>query len=149
MTLETIFWLAHVPAALGWAALLLPSRRRHAGRRIAVGCGAAIAVLYAASFFSGSEAAGLLRDYSLAGVAAFFDVPRLQLAGWLHYLVLDLWAGIWQTEEAERAGMRPWPLRACLLSTMMIAPAGLLLFLLLRRAGGSPPRDAAQEPPGR
>ncbi|HYG47004.1 MAG TPA: abscisic acid-deficient protein Aba4 family protein [Allosphingosinicella sp.] len=128
--MNQIFWLAHVPAAIGWLALLLPVGSFRARRRTAMFCGAAAALVYTGAFFASPEAAVLIRDYSLTGVAAFFDVPHLQLAGWTHYLVLDLWAGIWEADEADRAGMDRRLLVPCLLTTAMIGPVGLLLFLV-------------------
>jgi hypothetical protein len=132
VTLDQAFWLAHVPAAAGWMALLLPVGGFPRRRRIAMACGAVAAAGYVVLFFADTEAAVLARDYSLGGVAAFFDVPRLQLAGWVHYLVLDLWAGIWESEEAGRTGMSRWLLVPSLLVTLTIGPAGLLLFLACR-----------------
>jgi hypothetical protein len=132
MPLNQVFWLAHVPIVIGWMALLLPVGSFRARRRTAMFCGAVAAVIYAAAFFSGSEAGILAGDYSLTGVAAFFDVPHLQLAGWVHYLVLDLWAGIWESDEADRIGMSNWLLVPSLLATFMIGPVGLLLFLVCR-----------------
>ncbi len=135
MSFEGLFWLAHVPTTAGWIALLLPIAGFPARRRIAMACGAVAAAGYAALLFADTEATILARDYSLGGVAAFFDIPRLQLAGWVHYLVLDLWAGIWETEEGERIGMSPWLLVPSLVTTAMIGPVGLLLFLACRRFG--------------
>jgi len=129
MSADRIFLLAHVPAAIAWAALLLPIGAFRLRRRIAIACGCVLGSLYLI-LFSDPASAVLARDYSLAGVAAFFDVPRLQLAGWTHYLVIDLWAGIWQAEQADRKRMPRWQSTASLLLTAAVAPAGLLLFLL-------------------
>lgn len=125
-----LFWLAHAAPALGWTALLLPIGNFPRRRRLAIGCGAVAALGYAVLFFAGPEATVLARDYSLGGVAAFFDVPRLRLAGWVHYLVLDLWAGIWEADEADRTGMSRWLLMPSLVMTALVGPVGLLVFLL-------------------
>ena len=67
--------------------------------------------------------------YTLAAVARAFDRPVLLLAGWIHYLVLDLWVGSWEAEHAETAGVPYALLLLCLFATMMIGPLGLLLYL--------------------
>lgn len=56
--------------------------------------------------------------------------PRGFMAGWTHYLVLDLFVGrwIWQTALAE--GRR---CRVALTFAMMAGPIGLLIFDLQRR----------------
>jgi ABA DEFICIENT 4-like len=132
---DGLFWLAHAAPALGWTALLLPVGSFQRRRRLAIGCGAAAALGYAVLFFGAPDAAVLVSDYSLSGVAAFFDVPRLQLAGWIHYLVLDLWAGIWESDEADRTGMSRWLLVPSLVTTALVGPVGLLLFLVCSRLG--------------
>ncbi len=73
-------------------------------------------------------------------------MPRLQLAGWIHYLVIDLWAGIWEADEADRVCMARWQLTASLLLTAAFAPAGLLLFLLFHRLALSAVRARASSP---
>jgi hypothetical protein len=116
-------------------ALLLPIPNHSLRRRIAMSCGAVAAAAYAGLFFCGTDAAVLARNYSLSGVAEFFDIPRLQLAGWVHYLALDLWAGIWESDEADRIGMSRWLLVPSLVTTLMVGPVGLLVFLLCSRLG--------------
>lgn len=69
---------------------------------------------------------------SLAGVMAMFQSPSAVLAGWVHYLVFDLFVGAWIARDAMRRNIgRIW-VAPCLLGTLMLGPAGLLLYLLLR-----------------
>ncbi len=131
MDLELLFWIAHIPALAGWVLLALPGRT---GRsvRAARTMAALLALAYLSLFLaSGSDAAVLLRDYSLAGLATFFADPLLRLVGWVHYLAFDLWVGSWEAEEADRLGIGPAVLLPSLLLTFMLGPVGLLLFLAL------------------
>lgn len=73
---------------------------------------------------------------SLAGVMAFFTSPAAATAGWIHYLVFDLFIGAWQARDAARRGV-PYPaLVPCLILTLIFGPIGLLLYIALRAALG-------------
>jgi len=54
------------------------------------------------------------------------------LAGWVHYLVLDLWVGSWEVEDAGRHAAPHALLLPCLVLTFLSGPVGLLAYLLLR-----------------
>jgi hypothetical protein len=128
--LETMFLGAQAVAFVGWAALFaLPwvGRRRSIlwARWVAVPLG----LLYLIYFVPNLAAIPKDAGYTLAAVGRAFDTPALLLAGWIHYLVLDLWVGSWEAEHAERAGVPNAALLPCLFATMMIGPLGLLLYL--------------------
>jgi hypothetical protein len=69
---------------------------------------------------------------TLAGVMAFFTSPHAALAGWVHYLVFDLFVGAWEVRDARRRGISHAMLLPCLFFTLMLGPIGLLLYLVLR-----------------
>lgn len=71
---------------------------------------------------------------SLEGVMLFFAAPSAVLAGWIHYLVFDLFIGAWQVRDAKRRGISHWFVIPCLFFTLMAGPIGLLLYLVLRFA---------------
>lgn len=71
---------------------------------------------------------------SLAGVMAFFTLPVAALAGWIHYLVFDLFVGAWAARDAQRHGMPRWAVVPVLLLTLMAGPAGLLLYVIIKAA---------------
>ncbi len=73
---------------------------------------------------------------SLEGVMVFFSVPEAVLAGWVHYLVFDLFVGAWQVRDAKRRGISHWFVIPCLFFTLMAGPIGLMLYLLIRIALG-------------
>jgi len=131
MSLETWFWIAHVPAVIGWIALLaLPTRR---GVAIARWAAAVLALGYAILFFAvGPQGQELVRNYSLEGVRAFFASRDLLLLGWVHYLAFDLFVGSWEAEEGARLGVPKRTLIACLILTFLVGPLGLLAFLIAR-----------------
>jgi hypothetical protein len=131
MRLESWFWVAQAVSLAGWVALLF--RPGPASIRFARWTAGLLALGYLALFIlSWREAGVLARDYSLAGVSAFFSVKELILLGWVHILAFDLLAGSWEAEEAGRTGMSRMALIPCLLFTFMLGPLGLILFLALR-----------------
>jgi hypothetical protein len=88
---------------------------------------------------------------SLAAVERLFASREVLLAGWIHYLALDLFVGGWMTRDAVRLGISPVVVAPCLVLTCGLAPAGLLLYWAVRSphtrrrapfavlAGGWPP----------
>jgi len=136
MTLDLLFWIAHAIVLVGWIALIV---RRDAGSvRIARWIAAVLAVGYTILFLLFADDASVLaRDYSLAGVGAFFDAPSMMLLGWVHYLAFDLFVGTWEAEEGQRAGVPRPLLILCLLLTFLLGPFGLLVFLGARAARNS------------
>jgi hypothetical protein len=69
---------------------------------------------------------------SLAGVMALFSSPYFALAGWVHYLVFDLFIGAWEVRDARRRGVSHLFVVPCLFLTLMAGPIGLLAYLALR-----------------
>jgi hypothetical protein len=81
---------------------------------------------------------------SLAGVTALYSVPELVLAGWVHYLVFDLFVGAWELKDSQEEGIHHLVMIPCLLLTLMAAPAGLVLYLIVKKVL----RSARQSPIG-
>lgn len=71
---------------------------------------------------------------SLEGVMQLFQSPHVVLAGWVHYLVFDLFVGAWEVRDARRRGIHHAWVVPCLAVTLMLGPVGLLLYLTLRLA---------------
>jgi Domain of unknown function (DUF4281) len=133
MNEEAVFWGAHVVALVGWIVLVFAPRPARVAVQVARGAGLLLAVAYAVTAVAAVQGlAELARNYSLAGVGAFFTEPRLQLLGWIHYLVFDLWIATWEVEEAERAKISRSLLLPCLVLTCLVGPIGLLTFLAVR-----------------
>ena len=133
MRLESWFWVAHLPALIGWIALLAAPLLGDASIRIGRAAAAVLAVGYLIFFLAAPDGLqALATDYSLAGIGRLFDDPRLLLLGWIHYLAFDLWVASWEAEEGRRLGIPHWQLAPCLFLTFMLGPLGLLLFLAVR-----------------
>ncbi|MFT6397858.1 MAG: hypothetical protein ACJAYU_002613 [Bradymonadia bacterium] len=74
---------------------------------------------------------------SLSGVMQLFTEPWAVLAGWIHYLVFDLFVGAWQVRDARRREISRIWVTICLFFTMMLGPVGLALYGIGRLVAGS------------
>ncbi|MBI3675841.1 MAG: DUF4281 domain-containing protein [Proteobacteria bacterium] len=92
--------------------------------------------LFASPFIMGPPLPEGGSFFSLTGVMTLFQSPVALTAGWIHYLVFDLFVGAWETRDATRRGFPHWLLIVCLVVTLMVGPIGLMLYLLLRAALG-------------
>lgn len=71
---------------------------------------------------------------SLAGVAQLFADPKVVLAGWIHYLVFDLFIGCWEVRDSRRHGIHHAFVVPSLILTFLLGPIGLLTYLVIRLA---------------
>lgn len=69
---------------------------------------------------------------SLEALMILFTSQAAVLAGWLHYLVFDLFVGAWEARDAQKRGVPHLVLIPCLLATFLLGPVGLLLYLVAR-----------------
>ncbi len=91
-----------------------------------------LGLVYAWAFASGPAAPEDASFTTLSGVMAFFTSPHAALAGWVHYLVFDLFVGAWEARDALRRGIPRLVMAPCLLVTLMLGPLGLFLYLIVR-----------------
>ena len=131
---ETIFSVCSGIAMLGWAGLaLLPGQRFVVEVLARVVIPVLIAVIYIYLMVSNIGAAPAGSGFgSLAGVAAFFTVPGLLLAGWIHYLAFDLFVGSWEVTDARANDIPHLLVVPCLFVTFMAGPAGLALYFAVK-----------------
>ena len=81
------------------------------------------------------DSAGTSGDMmSLSGVVALLSQPRIAFAGWVHYLIFDLFIGAWQARDAQRRGIPHLAVVPCLAGTLFFGPVGLLGYVALRFA---------------
>ncbi|MDX1957850.1 MAG: ABA4-like family protein [Leptospiraceae bacterium] len=69
---------------------------------------------------------------SLNGLSKLFRNDNLLLAGWIHYLVFDLFVGAWEFHDSMASGISHFILIPCLLLTLMFGPVGFLVYSVLK-----------------
>ena len=129
---EAVFSMASAAVLPGWLLLVLAPRWRWTARLIsAVLIPGLLAVLYAAIIAArwGGAEGGFS---SLADVQKLFADPWILLAGWIHYLVFDLFIGAWEVRDAGRLGIPHLLVAPCLVLTFLFGPVGLLLYGIVR-----------------
>ncbi len=135
MPLERLFTFGNAFVLPFWALLIAAPRWRWTRRLVhgplapVVLCGVYVYMLLAS--LPAPEGSGF---FSLYQVMILFTEPRAVMAGWVHYLVFDLFVGAWAARDAQRVGVPHLLLVPCLLATLLVGPVGLLLYLAVRAA---------------
>lgn len=71
---------------------------------------------------------------TVEGLQNMMRGPQAFLAGWLHYLLFDLFAGMWMARDAQHTGISKGLAFFPLLFTFMLGPVGLVMYLIIRLA---------------
>lgn len=131
MPLDTLFSAANFSVLPGWLLLAVAPRwrwsQRYATLLIPLLLGPLYVWLVAAYWGNGSFS-------TLDDVALLFANRGVLLAGWIHYLIFDLFTGSWVARDALARDIPRWAVIPCLALTFLLGPAGLGLYLLLRVA---------------
>jgi len=140
MNPETLFTICNFAALAGWVLLVFLPRWKWTSRIVLSGAAPlALAVVYlvlAATTLPKAEGG----FGSLAEVAKLFRNDWVLLAGWVHYLVFDLFVGSWEVRDSQRLGVSHWLVIPCLILTFMLGPIGFLAYHLVRlKARGKEP----------
>ena len=138
MTAETLFLVFNNSILLAWLLLIFAPTWRFTQVIVhSFWIPLVIAGAYLFSLVSGSgQSAEGASFFSLPGVMLFFTNPWSALAGWLLYLVFDLFVGAWEVRDARRRGISHGLVVVCLLFTLMLGPIGLGLYAGLRLIRG-------------
>jgi len=135
MTLETLFKAANYAVIPFWLLLMVAPRWTWTQRLVH---GPVVLLLltpiYAYMLFGYAPSPEGFNFSSLYGVMLGFSAPHIVIAGWIHYLIFDLFVGAWETRDALRRGIPQLLLVPCLIATLMVGPIGLLLYVLVRFA---------------
>jgi len=141
MNWDFAFQAANIWAMLMWAMLILLPRGPFTGA--AVFYGGVGLLCFAYVLFMGlvvgdvvdpvqqAESTGASFT-SIEGVRSMFSTDGGITIGWIHYLALDLFAGIWISKDADAKDFSRFVQAPVLLLTFVAGPAGLLLWFLIR-----------------
>ena len=140
MDWEIVFKAANAVSLLSWITLIALPRWPAMLNGLRYGVVSLVAVAYTiivALFFFKVEGGGYM---TLPEVKRLFSSDPVIVAGWLHVLALDLFAGVWIAEQLDRRSVSRLVQAPILLATFMFGPFGLLLAY----AAGAFSRPAVQ-----
>ena len=130
MRLENLFAIANMAALLAWASLIFLPRWPRLLQLLLYGVVGALCTAYAAfifAFFFRAEGG----FGTLSAVKQLFASDPVALAGWLHYLAFDLFAGLWIVERFDAAGIWRPVQTPVLIATFLFGPLGLIIAYAL------------------
>ena len=135
MSIETWFLICNYGVVPAWLLLIVAPGWSGTQRAVhAVWIPLLLGSVYAVTLLTSPPAPDGASFATLPGVQALFTSPHAVLAGWVHYLVFDLFVGAWEVRDARRLGIRhPWVVPSLVL-TCMLGPVGLLAYLTTRFA---------------
>lgn len=133
MTLEMLLQAANYAVIPFWLLLILAPRWSWTERLVHSPVVLLLLTpIYAYMLFGYGPAPEGMSFSSLYGIMVGFSAPHVAVAGWIHYLIFDLFVGAWEARDARRRGVPHLLLVPCLLATLLIGPVGLLLYVLVR-----------------
>lgn len=132
MNLELIFSIANTTALVCWILLFGLFHKRWVYRALFSFVFTGMALVYLIFILKGMSGDSGGGFDTLTNVKILFSNDEAVLAGWIHYLVFDLFVGMWICHDADKRGINRWILLPCLLLTFMLGPVGLLLYFLVR-----------------
>lgn len=132
MNLELIFSIMNTTALACWVLLFIMFHKRWVYQALFSFVFTMMAIVYLVYILKGIGGDSPGGFDTLENVKLLFSKDEAVLAGWIHYLVFDLFVGMWICHDADKRGINRWILLPCLLLTFMLGPAGLLLYILIR-----------------
>jgi len=136
MTLEVLFTAANYAVLPFWLLLMVAPRWRWTQLLVH---GPVVVLLltpiYAYMRFGYGPSLENVDMTTLYGVMGAFAAPNVVVAGWIHYLIFDLFIGAWESRDAQRLGIPHLLVLPCLLATLFVGPVGLFLYVIVRFSG--------------
>lgn len=133
MDAETLFLICNRAVLPAWLLLVLAPKWQWTHKLVFhAWIPSLLAVCYLYAFLNAQPAPEEASFSSLSGILAYFQMPYVALAGWIHYLAFDLFVGSWILRDGQRNNIHHLLLVPCLFFTLMLGPAGLLMYFVLR-----------------
>lgn len=96
----------------------------------------ALAIFYSIFIFGGMQENASIEGAGMGSLEQLrigFLNDKILLAAWVHYLVFDLFVGVWIVKESEKRSMNKWIVAPMLFLTLMLGPVGFLVFQVYKK----------------
>jgi hypothetical protein len=129
---DLLFQICNSIAPIGWILMIIAPRWRWTKTIVLTGVlpimlGLVYLTLIVLFFGEGEG------DFSsLQGVMKLFTSPWGVTAGWIHYLVFDMFVGSWELSNGQKNEIPHYMIIPCLVFTFLFGPIGMIMFYLLR-----------------
>jgi hypothetical protein len=130
--METIFLLTSYAPGPVWLLLVLAPRARLAtvaADVLILGMTGLYAVLVVPDL---PALIPLIAKPELESIRALLSTEKGVVAGWVHWIIADLWIGRWISLDCLRMGLPHWIRVPLLVLTLFFGPLGLLGYLIAR-----------------
>lgn len=134
MTPDALFQIVNTAILPAWLLIVFLPHWRYTQKIVhAIWIPCILGLFYAYLLFSSDGTAPNDIDFTtLQGIMSMLSNPQAFLAGWVHYIIFDLFVGAWIVRDAKRREIKHLLIVPCLFFTLMLGPLGLALYLLLR-----------------
>lgn len=133
---ELLFEISKYLSLLGWAGLVVslfvPASRPRIWPVAQFVLPALLCLCYVLMVWDGRRHLGPDSFFTMEGIRTLYSHDNALVAGWHHFLALDLFVGAWIVRDGVERSMHKLLILLCLPFTLMLGPSGLLLYLLLR-----------------
>ena len=129
---STIFSICNSVIFFGWLLLLILPTWKYTQAVILNGLLVIFSIVYTYL---------LLQDFDQLSIDSFSTLAKLKLlfqsdtavaAGWVHYLVFDLFVGAYIVRKSIQIGLSRWVYSFVLPFALMCGPIGYLLFVIIK-----------------
>lgn len=135
--MEYLFTIANVSVIPAWVLLVFFPKATITNKLVkSYAWHTALAVLYTVFIFWGMQENITVEGDGMGSLAQLrigFLNDKILLAAWVHYLVFDLFVGVWIANEAVKLAINKYLLVSILFLTLMLGPVGFLLFQIYKK----------------
>jgi hypothetical protein len=132
MLASEIFSICNLVILFGWLLLLMLPKWKYTQAIILNGLLVVFAIVYTFLLFQDIDKISLDSFSTLAKLKVLFQSDTAVAAGWVHYLVFDLFVGTYIVKKSLQIGLSRLAYSCILPFVFMSGPIGYLIFVIVK-----------------